>query len=88
MDDLKNAVKSAYTFLIENPKDNTTLDNLNFYMTQKNYDAKTMLIDSYQPAYEVFLILIFYKVSKYITIIRWIFIRGQKISLKNIYLNI
>lgn len=46
------AVKSAYTYLVANPKDRETLDNLAFYMEQDGYD-ENMLIDALQMKYEV-----------------------------------
>uniref|UniRef100_A0A7E4VUB4 Procollagen-proline 3-dioxygenase n=1 Tax=Panagrellus redivivus TaxID=6233 RepID=A0A7E4VUB4_PANRE len=49
--DLKNAVKAAFTYLVANPTDEDTVVNLQFYMTQPGYDA-SFLVDSLQMEYE------------------------------------
>ncbi|VDN04034.1 unnamed protein product [Thelazia callipaeda] len=49
--DLASAVKSAYTYLVANPNDQETLDNLAFYMEQEGYNDK-MLVDAQQMKYE------------------------------------
>ncbi|MCP9265836.1 hypothetical protein DINM_021232 [Dirofilaria immitis] len=49
--DLALAVRSAYTYLVANPRDQETLDNLAFYMEQDGYN-ENMLIDVRQMKYE------------------------------------
>ena len=52
MNDLKNAVKSAFTHLVANPENKDSLENVKFYMKQDGYD-EVMLVDAWQMAYEV-----------------------------------
>uniref|UniRef100_A0AC35FY16 Uncharacterized protein n=1 Tax=Panagrolaimus sp. PS1159 TaxID=55785 RepID=A0AC35FY16_9BILA len=49
--DLKNAVKSAFTFLIARPGDAETIANLDFYREQKGFD-RSFMIDALQMDYE------------------------------------
>lgn len=51
MKDLKNAVKTAFTYLVANPEDEESLGNVRFYMDQDGYD-ESMLVDAWQMAYE------------------------------------
>uniref|UniRef100_A0A915EG61 EGF-like domain-containing protein n=1 Tax=Ditylenchus dipsaci TaxID=166011 RepID=A0A915EG61_9BILA len=52
MEDLSNAAKSAYTYLITNPKDEDTLVNLHFYMEQDGFNREKMLVDTLQKPFE------------------------------------
>lgn len=52
MNDLKNAVKNAFTYLVANPENPESLSNVKFYMDQEGYND-SMLIDGWQMAYEV-----------------------------------
>lgn len=56
---MQNAVKNAYTYLIANPTDKMTLENLKFYMEQKDFNRETMLVDLLQFPFEVLFFLEF-----------------------------
>ncbi|KAI6177781.1 hypothetical protein M3Y97_00945100 [Aphelenchoides bicaudatus] len=51
LNDLENAVKSAYTYLVAHPDDKLSLENIHFYMDQKGFKHE-MLIDLLQRPYE------------------------------------
>ncbi|KAE9555013.1 hypothetical protein FO519_001759 [Halicephalobus sp. NKZ332] len=51
MGDLKNAVSTAFTFLVGNPIHEDTVENLQFYMSQPGFE-KSMMIDTLQKKYE------------------------------------
>ncbi|KAK5973060.1 hypothetical protein GCK32_008816, partial [Trichostrongylus colubriformis] len=53
MGDLRHAVQAAYTFLVQNPSDKDTLDGIEFYMKQKDYNDD-MLVDLLRRPYEKF----------------------------------
>lgn len=46
------ATQSAYTYLIANPTDSDALENVAFYMEQKNF-KDSMLVDAMRKPYEV-----------------------------------
>lgn len=46
------AVKSSYTFLVANPGHQETIENLNFYMQDKDFHER-MLVDLLRSDYEV-----------------------------------
>ena len=54
MGELKSAVSSAFTFLVANPTNEDTVENLKFYMTQPGFN-NNMMVDILQKKYEVFL---------------------------------
>ncbi|VDM45671.1 unnamed protein product [Toxocara canis] len=49
--DLQSAVRSAFTYLVGNPKDKDALDNMAFYMEQEGF-THSMLVDARQMKYE------------------------------------
>ncbi|CAD5218624.1 unnamed protein product [Bursaphelenchus okinawaensis] len=56
LNDLENAVKAAYTYLVAHPEDEEALDNVKFYMEQSAYRDE-MLVDTLQKPYEKFYML-------------------------------
>lgn len=57
MNDLENAVKNAYTYLVAHPDEEQALENVRFYMKQPGYKEE-MLVDVLQRPYEVSFCLI------------------------------
>ncbi|KAI6224440.1 hypothetical protein M3Y99_01400900 [Aphelenchoides fujianensis] len=51
MNDLENAVKHAYTYLVYNPADEDSLENIRFYMKQPEFNER-MLVDLLQKPFE------------------------------------
>ncbi|CAD5224655.1 unnamed protein product [Bursaphelenchus xylophilus] len=56
LNELENAVKAAYTYLVAHPEDEDALENVKFYMDQPGFNDD-MLVDPLQRPYEKFYIL-------------------------------